>query len=171
MSTPDYIKRAQKQYNSKFDLIQLRLPKGTKDKIKAITKDSIAGYCVKCILGTIENTVGFPDPGAQESADLEPTKDERKNVASETRKKEYREITPEENAEFLRIVGEKKAEQDRKSTETQKEKEERQRQEKQERQSEYLTIAERIRNGEGIQEDVEKERVRRESIARAQNPY
>ena len=33
MSTPEYMKRAAQNYREKFDLIQIRLPKGTKEKI------------------------------------------------------------------------------------------------------------------------------------------
>lgn len=34
MKTPSYVRRAKNNYNAKFDLIQARLPKGTKDRIK-----------------------------------------------------------------------------------------------------------------------------------------
>lgn len=56
MGTPDYIKRAQNNYNAKFDLVQLKLPKHTKERIKAILDDSmsISGYCVQCVLNTVE---------------------------------------------------------------------------------------------------------------------
>lgn len=32
--TPDYVKKATAKYQSNFDLIQVRLPKGTKERIK-----------------------------------------------------------------------------------------------------------------------------------------
>lgn len=39
MTTPQYIKNAQNAYNARFDLVQLKLPKGTKGRIKAILED------------------------------------------------------------------------------------------------------------------------------------
>ena len=57
METPQYIKNAQNKYNSKFDLVQLKLPKGTKERIKSVLQDgqSIAGYCVQCVLDALES--------------------------------------------------------------------------------------------------------------------
>lgn len=54
MSTPEYIKRAQNKYNAKFDLIQLRLPKGTKERIKEITKESYNDYIKRVILEDLD---------------------------------------------------------------------------------------------------------------------
>lgn len=57
MSLPKYVKKAQNNYNSKFDLVQIKLPKGTKEKIREIIKedDSISGFCLKAVLNAIEN--------------------------------------------------------------------------------------------------------------------
>lgn len=54
METPEYIKRAQNKYNSKFDLVQLKLPKGTKERIKSITDESYNAYVNRLILGDLE---------------------------------------------------------------------------------------------------------------------
>lgn len=56
MATPQYIKDAQNAYNAKFDLVQLKLPKGTKERIKAALegRQSIAGYCVESVLDALE---------------------------------------------------------------------------------------------------------------------
>lgn len=61
MSTPQYIKDAQNTYNSKFDLIQLKLPKGTKERIKAVLEDgeSISKYCVDAVLVSVESDEDF----------------------------------------------------------------------------------------------------------------
>jgi len=58
MGTPDYIKKAQNNYNAKFDLVQLKLPKGTKERIRALIGDSgsISAYCVRCVLDALENS-------------------------------------------------------------------------------------------------------------------
>lgn len=57
MPTPKYIKDAQNAYNAKFDLVQLKLPKGTKERIKAVLRDeqSVSGYCKQSVLDTLEN--------------------------------------------------------------------------------------------------------------------
>lgn len=56
MSTPDYIKNAQNAYNAKFDLVQIKLPKGTKERIQAVTEGqmSIAAYCKQTVLDALE---------------------------------------------------------------------------------------------------------------------
>lgn len=61
MTTPQYIKNAQNAYNARFDLVQLKLPKGTKGRIKAILEDgqSITGYCVESVLVALENDEGL----------------------------------------------------------------------------------------------------------------
>lgn len=57
MSTPQYIKNAQNAYNAKFDLVQLKLPKGTKERIKSVLDDgqSMSGYCVQSVLIALES--------------------------------------------------------------------------------------------------------------------
>jgi len=57
MPLPKYVKNAQNNYNSKFDLVQIKLPKGTKEKIREIIKenDTISGFCLKAVLNAIEN--------------------------------------------------------------------------------------------------------------------
>lgn len=57
MSLPKYVKKAQNNYNSKFDLVQIKLPKGAKEKIRDVIKDddTISGFCLKAVLNAIEN--------------------------------------------------------------------------------------------------------------------
>lgn len=50
MATPDYIKKAHNNYNAKFDLIQVKLPKGTKERIKEITDMSYNEYVKSVVL-------------------------------------------------------------------------------------------------------------------------
>ena len=55
--TPEYTKKAVDNYRSKFDIVQLRLPKGTKEKIKERLKDkeSISDYINNLIVQDINN--------------------------------------------------------------------------------------------------------------------
>lgn len=66
MSLPKYVKKAQNNYNSKFDLVQIKLPKGTKEKIRDVIKedDTISGFCLKAVLNAIKNGSSTQDPGA-----------------------------------------------------------------------------------------------------------
>ena len=70
MSLPKYVKKAQNNYNSKFDLVQIKLPKGTKEKIRDVIKedDTISGFCLKAVLNAINNGSSTQDTGAVPSA-------------------------------------------------------------------------------------------------------
>lgn len=70
MSLPKYVKKAQNNYNSKFDLVQIKLPKGTKEKIRDVIKDgdTISGFCLKAVLNAINNGIGAKDSGTVSSA-------------------------------------------------------------------------------------------------------
>lgn len=56
MQTPEYVRNAQNKYNSQFDLIQLKLPKGTKERIRAIIGEDgkIAPYCASILLDALD---------------------------------------------------------------------------------------------------------------------
>lgn len=59
MSIPQYVKNAQNKYNAKFDIIQLKLPKGTKGRIKNLCGDmSMSEYCKCAVLERIEQDSG-----------------------------------------------------------------------------------------------------------------
>ena len=51
--TPEYSKRATKNYISKFDMINLRLPKGTKDRINKHS-DSINKFISDLVLAELK---------------------------------------------------------------------------------------------------------------------
>lgn len=50
--TPDYIKKAVNNYRNKFDVIQVRFPKGTKEKLKEL--GNVNEYIVKCVLSALD---------------------------------------------------------------------------------------------------------------------
>jgi len=52
--TPDYVLRAKANYRNKFDNLAVKLPKGTKDRIKAVTDDSLSSFCEKLILAELD---------------------------------------------------------------------------------------------------------------------
>ena len=54
MKTPSYIRNAQNRYNAKFDLVQVKLEKGTKERIKAITGESYNEYIKRLVMDDLE---------------------------------------------------------------------------------------------------------------------
>ena len=53
--TPEYTRKATANYQSKFDLVQIRLQKGTKDTIKEVIKDSsVNDYIVNLVMEDLE---------------------------------------------------------------------------------------------------------------------
>lgn len=53
--TPDYTKKAVKDYQNKFDLVQVRFPKGTKERLQKLTNASVNNYIVDAVLVSIES--------------------------------------------------------------------------------------------------------------------
>lgn len=50
--TPEYTKRAVNNYRQKFDFIQVRFPKGTREKLMG--KGNINNYIVECVLNSLD---------------------------------------------------------------------------------------------------------------------
>lgn len=53
-ATPEYTKRAVDKYRNKFDLIQLRLEKGTKEKILELTGEKCNDYISRLVYQDLE---------------------------------------------------------------------------------------------------------------------
>lgn len=53
-STADYTKRAIDKYRSKFDIIQIKAPKGTKERITTLSGQSMAAFCLQCVLDRLD---------------------------------------------------------------------------------------------------------------------
>ena len=52
--TPEYTKKAINNYREKFDFIQVRFPKGTKERLKDV--GNINNYIVKCVLDALDDS-------------------------------------------------------------------------------------------------------------------
>ena len=53
--TPEYTKRATANYQAKYDLIQVRFPKGTRERIeKILTSKSVNNYIVDLVMADLE---------------------------------------------------------------------------------------------------------------------
>ena len=63
MKTPSYVRNAQNRYNAKFDIIQVKLDKGTKERIRSITEESYNEYIKRLVMDDLErkeNVEEFP---------------------------------------------------------------------------------------------------------------
>lgn len=83
--TPEYTRNAINNYRDKFDIIQVRFPKGTKNRIKDTGTDSVNSYIINCVLNALD---GFHDakvstkteePEKTPKAPEEPNKPEKKS--------------------------------------------------------------------------------------------
>ena len=52
--TPEYTKKAIRNYNNKFDRVAVNLPKGTKERIKELTGKSCNAYISELVLAELE---------------------------------------------------------------------------------------------------------------------
>ena len=53
--TPEYTKKAIQNYNNTFDRIAVNLPKGTKDRIKALTGKSCNAYVSELVVKDLDS--------------------------------------------------------------------------------------------------------------------
>lgn len=159
MALPDYVKRAKNNYNSKHELIQLRLPPGSKERIKAIIGDdgSMAAFCIDAILETIdgyEAAERYVDDEPQETTPERP--EELQEVPSEELPKnptEVKERLPERHdpavkiADLQAIVDRKRQEQEERKEKMEQEKKTRQKTEREEKHAEMRAYVEKMRDG------------------------
>lgn len=84
--TPEYTKRAAKKYRDKFDILQVRLDKGTKERIKSITSASCSEYVKRLIMDDLErkeNVEEFPTGifcGCYKMGSFKSTEDAEKEI-------------------------------------------------------------------------------------------
>ena len=52
-NTPEYTRKAVDNYRKKFDIMQLRLPKGTRERIEK-QADKVHDFVVACVLAELE---------------------------------------------------------------------------------------------------------------------
>ena len=59
--TPEYTRKAIAAYQAKHDNLTVRLPKGTKDRIKLLTGKSCNTYIADLVLGDLDRLESFTD--------------------------------------------------------------------------------------------------------------
>lgn len=71
--TPEYTKRATANYQAKYDLIQVRFPKGTRERIKeALTDKSTNDYIVGLVLADLAEYQEQPTQPSSDSLEDKP---------------------------------------------------------------------------------------------------
>lgn len=162
MATADYTKRAVKNYQSKFDLVQARFPKGTKSRILA-TGNNCNQFIIKCVLDALDLAEQKEPTEAKKTAQISTENEKVENLPKEEEKP--KKDTPEDwqRLEELRqnLI---KADQTKKA-EKEQEKEQKEKEEKEKRRAAALQIAESMRTGEQPAGDEEKEQERRAQIS------
>ena len=53
-NTADYTRRAIDKYRAKFDIIQIKAPKGTKERVTTLSGQSMAAFCLQCVLDRLD---------------------------------------------------------------------------------------------------------------------
>lgn len=86
MKTPSYIRNAQNRYNAKFDIIQVKLDKGAKERIRSITEESYNEYIKRLVMDDLErkeNVEEFPTGifcGCYKMGSFKSTEDAEKEI-------------------------------------------------------------------------------------------
>lgn len=86
MKTPSYVRNAQNRYNAKFDIIQVKLDKGTKERIKSVTQESYNEYIKRLVMDDLErkeNVKEFPTGifcGCYKMGSFKSTEDAEKEI-------------------------------------------------------------------------------------------
>lgn len=159
MTVPEYTKKAIERYRDKFDIVQVRLPKGTRDRITAL-EESANNYIVQAVIERLE-------ADEREGSKITQISDKSvqvKNIvfsAGKSRNSENKE--PVDLYAIQAEIDRRRAEEQAKREAEQKAEEERKRL----IEKEYINMVEAPRAGNSTEEDQEKERIRRENIARA----
>lgn len=102
MSTPDYIRRSQNNYNAKFDIIQIKAPKGTKERITMLSGQSMAAFCLQCVLDRLDELERSETaPGHEQPANI-PTDSENANTTVTEAQTEKKPLTDDAVMEIWR---------------------------------------------------------------------
>lgn len=160
--TPDYVKKAVNKYRDNFDIIQIRFPKGTKDRIIASGAKNVNDYVVRCVLDALSSDGVSSEIGEPEQP-IEPEAEPQSETLCED--------NTDHLLELQAAIEAKKAAQDKAAEDAQRAEEERIEREKAENVAEIMAIAERLRNGEEPKEDPEKEQLRNVSKVLANTQY
>lgn len=168
MSTPDYIRRSQNNYNAKFDIIQIKAPKGTKERITTLSGQSMAAFCLQCVLDRLDELERSETEPEHEQPANTPTDSENANTTVAEAQTEKKQLTDDDVMEIWRQrVAENEDKKKAAANEMPPEPEPAQEEEPEDAKAVFLRELERIRAGQMPEEDEEKEASRAASINKA----
>lgn len=161
MSTPDYIRRSQNNYNAKFDIIQIKAPKGTKKRITTLSGQSMAAFCLQCVLDRLDELERSETAPEHEQPANTPTDSENANTTVTEAQAEKKQLTDDDVMEIWRQrVAENEAKKKAAANEMPPEPEPAQEEEPEDAKAVFLRELERIRAGQMPEENPEKEAAR-----------
>ena len=102
MSTPDYIRRSQNNYNAKFDIIQIKAPKGTKERITTLSGQSMAAFCLQCVLDRLDELERSETAPEYKQTANTPTDSENANTTVTEAQAEKKQLTDDDVMEIWR---------------------------------------------------------------------
>ena len=156
-NTPEYTRKAVDNYRKKFDIMQLRLPKGTRDRIEK-QADKAHDFVVDCVLAELERLEAQAEPtGQQETYQTK----QQEEIVKEQPKHEMKSNNnvykkPMTLDDVQAIIDKKKAEQKEREEMLEKARQERIEQEEAKEREEMRKIIDRIISGEDDDEDSNK---------------
>ena len=161
MSTPDYIRRSQNNYNAKFDIIQIKAPKGTKKRITTLSGQSMAAFCLQCVLDRLDELERSETSPEHEQTANAPTDSENANTTVTEAQTGKKPLTDDDVMEIWRQrVAENEAKKKAAANEMPPEPEPVQEEEPEDAKAVFLRELERIRAGQMPEENPEKEAAR-----------
>ena len=168
-NTADYTRRAIDKYRAKFDIIQIKAPKGTKERIATLSGQSMAAFCLQCVLDRLDELERSETAPEHEQPANTPTDSENANTTVTEAQTEKKPLTDDEVREIWRQrVAENEAKK-KASNEMPPEPEPVQEEEPEDAKAVFLRELERIRAGKMPEENQEKEATRAASINMAES--
>ena len=169
MSTPDYIRRSQNNYNAKFDIIQIKAPKGTKERITTLSGQSMAAFCLQCVLDRLDELERSETAPEHEQPANTPTDSKNANTTVTEEQTEKKPLTDDDVMEIWRKrVAENEAKKKAAANEMPPEREPVQEEEPERIGFTAARMLDIINGGKTPEENPEKEAARTASINRAE---
>lgn len=101
-NTADYTRRAIDKYRAKFDIIQIKTPKGTKERITTLSGQSMAAFCLQCVLDRLDELERSETAPEHEQPANTPTDSENENTTVTEAQTEKKPLTDDDVMEIWR---------------------------------------------------------------------
>ena len=101
-NTADYTRRAIDKYRAKFDIIQIKAPKGTKARITTLSGQSMAAFCLQCVLDRLDELERSETAPEHERPANTPTDSENENTTVTEAQTEKKPLTDDDVMEIWR---------------------------------------------------------------------